>query len=682
MNLLSLFNITSLFVRFRIRTKMWLGFGLLMIFLLIISVTTLFSMSSVNSSVNNVVHVSQPMVLASMELVDALDQANSALGFYLLSQDESEKKIYLDSLVKLKKLLKIIKELPATQSNVNIQEAIAEIEQDIKIYSLYKKEMLELAIDFNKNFKGIGISSEKMNPLAREIQQNFSEMLLSEENEEATADRRPLLIEIMKIRLNWSNVISSSRAYMAFRSQSLLTNLGIFRQAVLKSLTKIESFGDLITFEQEEALKISKLKINEYFIVMDEMIRVHGSEQWRTDSYLIRTKLGPLVQRINNQIKSLVDTERDKSRFLTDELEKKIDLTTTLVVTLLIIGLVLGTGSAVLITHLIAKPLNDAVNAMTDIAEGEGDLTSRLNVCGKDEVADLGRSFNNFVEKIQLTINEVSGSTAQLASAAEEMSMITSDTRDGAGRQQSETDLVATAMTEMTSTVQEVAKNAIAAAEAAKQADIQADEGRNIVTKTIDSIDALASEVDKAADVINKVEHDSEKIGSVLAVIQGIAEQTNLLALNAAIEAARAGEQGRGFAVVADEVRTLASRTQQSTQEIQAMIESLQSGARNAVSVMESSKGKANDTVKLASIAGSALESITQSVGDINHMNNQIAEAAKQQGEVAEEINQNIVNITDVATETANGADQLLTASSDLATLSNNLQMLVARFKV
>jgi len=677
----SLFSVKKICSHFRIRTKMLVGFGLLMFFLVIISLTSLISLSSVNTRVRDVVHVSQPMILASMDLMDSLDQANSALGFYLLSQDDREKQNYIKSLEQLKSLISIIKNLPATQSD-KLQQNIADIEKDIKVYSLYKKEMLELAVDFNKNFKGIGISSEKMNPIAREIQQNLSEMLLSEENEEASEQRRPLLLEIMKVRLNWSKLISSNRAYMAFRAKPLLANLEIFRQAVLDNLKKIESYGDMITFEQEEALAVSKVKVNEFYVLLDEMIKIHGSEQWRTDSYLIRTKLGPLVQKIKVKLKTLVDDEREQSNVLSIDLENEIDSTGTLVLALLVVGLIFGISNTLLSIYLIAKPLNDTVAAMNDIAEGDGDLTSRLTICGRDEIADLGREFNGFVEKIQTTIREVAGSTAQLATSAEEMSMVSAETRDGAGRQQSETDLVATAMNEMTATVQEVAKNADAAATAAQQADNQAKEGRETVDETIKSIDSLASEVEKASNVINQVEHDSEKIGSVLQVIQGIAEQTNLLALNAAIEAARAGEQGRGFAVVADEVRTLASRTQESTQEIQAMIESLQSGAQSAVAVMESGRIKASETVDKASAAGVALQSITESVGEINHMNNQIAEAARQQGEVAEEINQNIVNITDVATQTANGADQLSTASSELANLSANLQVLVGHFKI
>lgn len=682
MLMISLFSVKNICARFRIRTKMWFGFGLLMLFLIVISVTSLFSMSTVSSSVNNVIRVSQPMVLASMELVDALDQANSALGFYLLSHEEAEKQTYLSSLDKLNEILTVIKALPATQLNNDILMSVNDIEKNIEAYAKYKNKMLELALDFNKNFKGIGLSAEKMNPLARDIQQSFSEMLQSEENEDVSPERRPLLMTIMTIRLNWLKIINSNRSYMAFRGQPALDNLKIFREAVLQNITRLEAFGELLTFEQNDALDSAKINIDKFYILLDKMIAIHSSEQWRTDSYLIRTELGPLVKTIKTQIMALVNYERNHSAVLSQQLENQIDSASALIWLLLIVGLFIGILSAILITYLIAKPLGDAVLAMNDIAEGEGDLTSRLNVCGRDEVADLGRSFNGFVTKIQSTIGEVSGATTQLATAAEEMSVITADTREGAERQQSETDLVATAMNEMTATVQEVAQNAISAAEAAKQADKQADEGRTTVTLTIESIDTLAIEIERASSVINTVEQDSENIGSVLEVIRGIAEQTNLLALNAAIEAARAGEQGRGFAVVADEVRTLASRTQQSTQEIQVMIDSLQAGATSAVAAMRESSNKATDTVKQASLAGTALENITQSIGEINQMNNQIAEAAKQQGEVAEEINENIVNITDVATQSANGAEQLSSASSEMANLSNSLQNLVARFKI
>jgi len=345
------------------------------------------------------------------------------------------------------------------------------------------------------------------------------------------------------------------------------------------------------------------------------------------------------------------------------------------------IALIIGLLIAWYIGRSITVPISRAVEAMNDIAEGEGDLTKRLDETGKDEIAQLSGAFNQFAQKVHGIILQVSGSTAQLASAAEQMAAITQETNTGVQQQQSETEQVATAMNEMTATVQGVAQNATEASSAAKSADDEAHAGKAVVGKTIDSISALASDIDKATTIINKVETDSVSISTVLEVIRGVAEQTNLLALNAAIEAARAGEQGRGFAVVADEVRTLASRTQESTREIQQVIERLQEGAREAVQAMEASRNGSQASVELAGHAGESLNAITLAVTTISDMNIHIASAAEEQGSVAEEINKNIVNISHVVQQTADGAQQTFHSSNDVARLATELQELVGQFK-
>ncbi len=340
------------------------------------------------------------------------------------------------------------------------------------------------------------------------------------------------------------------------------------------------------------------------------------------------------------------------------------------------------TFAALVMSKLIVGNLQSVIKSLDDIAGGDGDLTKRINNNATDEIGDLVTGFNNFVDKLQNIVRDVISSTTQLATAAEEMSVITSQTKQGMSQQQSETDEVVTAMNQMTSTVENVAKNASAAAAAAKDADEEASKGREVVRQTIDSIGQLAQEVEIAADVIQRLEQDSENIGVVLDVIKGIAEQTNLLALNAAIEAARAGEQGRGFAVVADEVRTLASRTQESTQEIQKMIEQLQTGARNAVEAMVHGRDQAKSSVDQAGLAGESLESITEVVASISNMNIQIAGATEEQSSVADEIKRNVSNISGIAKESAKGAHQTAEAGEELASLASQLQILVGQFKV
>jgi len=275
----------------------------------------------------------------------------------------------------------------------------------------------------------------------------------------------------------------------------------------------------------------------------------------------------------------------------------------------------------------------------------------------------------------------VAASTTLLATASEEMSAITQQTSNNVNQQFSEIDQVATAINEMTATVQEVARNATSAAQAALRANEHSTQGKRVVEATMESISDLSNELQNVANVINTLSKNSEDIGTVIDVIKGIAEQTNLLALNAAIEAARAGEQGRGFAVVADEVRTLASRTQKSTGEIETMIEQLQKAAQQAVQAVNTSRDKSQQSVDHAASAGDSLSTITQSVTEINDMNTLIASAAEEQSAVTEDINKNIVTIRVAAEQTTQGAEQTTVSSEELSKLAAELQELVVQFK-
>jgi methyl-accepting chemotaxis protein len=353
-----------------------------------------------------------------------------------------------------------------------------------------------------------------------------------------------------------------------------------------------------------------------------------------------------------------------------------------------IVGGIIGSSILALATFGISHYLGKLNGKRAELivnglhALSEGDLTHKVSISGKDEFAWMCWEYSQGRKGFMALVKEILGSAGQLAAAAEELSAITEQSNAGVMRQQGEIGQVATAMNEMSATVAEVSKNAASAATAAQEADQQANDGWNVVNTTVQTINNLASEVERTSEVIENLKGDSLSIGTVLDVIRDIAEQTNLLALNAAIEAARAGEQGRGFAVVADEVRTLASRTQQSTREINDMIERLQNGANQAVSVMEMGRAKAEESVAQAAKAGEALQSITGVVDKIKSMNMQIASAAEEQSSTAEEINRNIVNISEVAQETAGGSQQTASASDELARLASDLQSQVGKFKV
>ena len=355
-----------------------------------------------------------------------------------------------------------------------------------------------------------------------------------------------------------------------------------------------------------------------------------------------------------------------------------IAVTLTIIVLVILIPIIF---ISMLINRSISSPINATTRAMNNISEGEGDLTQRLRTDGHDEVANLAFAFNTFIEKIQNSIIDVNQTNTELSEASLKLEEVAQSGKSHMEEQSQETYQVATAVTEMSSTVQEIARSAEQAAAAVKGANEQATEGLGIMSQTTSGITELAQEVKSAAEVINQLEAESQSIGTVLDVIRGIAEQTNLLALNAAIEAARAGEQGRGFAVVADEVRTLASRTQQSTEEINEMIARLQKGTSDAVSVMNEGSAKATNTVELAGTSANALEKIVESVGTISEMTIQIATAAEEQSAVAKEIDQSVVRISKLSEESGENNNHVLESSSSLNHLGGKLKLIIDTFK-
>ncbi|MDX3773181.1 methyl-accepting chemotaxis protein [Chromatiaceae bacterium AAb-1] len=325
------------------------------------------------------------------------------------------------------------------------------------------------------------------------------------------------------------------------------------------------------------------------------------------------------------------------------------------------------------------RPLGELVYQAQ--ALGDGNLSARLEVRSNDEIGDLAHHFNQMGNALRELIGGIGNSATQIASAAEQLSAVTEQTSAGVNGQKQETDQVATAMNEMAATVQEVARNAEEAASAAQAADSQARQGSQVLQRALDEVDRLSAQVNETAGAMNRLDSDSASIGTVLTVINGIAGQTNLLALNAAIEAARAGEAGRGFAVVADEVRSLAQRTQQSTAQIEELITNLQQGAQNAVKLMDSSRSLAASTLELSREASDELQAITRTVSTIQSMNLQIATASEEQSVVAEEINRSVLNVRDIADQSAAAAEETAAASAELARLGQGLQGLISRFR-
>ncbi|MFJ7882097.1 methyl-accepting chemotaxis protein [Pseudomonas sp. NPDC096917] len=386
------------------------------------------------------------------------------------------------------------------------------------------------------------------------------------------------------------------------------------------------------------------------------------------------------LQRLHVLGNDLIELSQKLSSIQTAKRDQDSQHAKVLLVSCALLALVIGIIAAWIITRQIVIPLQRSLKTVELVAAG--DLTRNIQTDRRDELGQLQTAIHRMTEGLRELIGGISEGVTQIASAAEELSAVTEQTSAGVNNQKVETDQVATAMNEMAATVQEVARNAEEASEAAAAADQQAREGDNVVAQAIAQIEKLAVEVGHSTEAMGHLKRESDKIGSVLDVIKSVAQQTNLLALNAAIEAARAGEAGRGFAVVADEVRSLAQRTQKSTEEIEELIAGLQSGTLQVSSSMDSSRTLTDSSVDLTRRAGESLGNITRTVSTIQAMNQQIAAAAEQQSAVAEEINRSVLNVRDVSEQTAAASEETAASSIELARLGTHLQTLVGRFRV
>lgn len=483
---------------------------------------------------------------------------------------------------------------------------------------------------------------------------------------------RDNIVNINRIEELLNTAVSTGEADMVDSAKSMY-------QSLMESLAKQKALWPL----KEADITSLIAEIQGYFTaalrLSDGM--VNGS----LDPAEMPTLVGEMNKRLSNSKKQLAIFNEDALQAFYRTVEESNDAAHSALVSSLflsvisIITIIVISASVVL---MITRNLNMMLESLKDIASGEGDLTKRIKQSSEDEIGDLVHWFNQFMEKLHQSINEVVNSITPLARVSTDLGEMTNRTSQITEEQSRATDEVTRSVDEMFSSVQNVAQNASSAANAANEADSEAKAGRIVVTQSVESINDLAGEVERAAQVISKLESDTENVGAILDVIKGIAEQTNLLALNAAIEAARAGEQGRGFAVVADEVRTLASRTQDSTQEIQRVIEELQSAARSAAEVMSHSQVQAKNSVEHAAKTDASLATITEKVGSITTMNTEIADATGEQEKVSDSIKMNVEGIRKNADAAVKNVQEVESASESLLQISNDLRKITGQFKV
>ncbi|KAA8559053.1 Methyl-accepting chemotaxis protein McpQ [Pseudomonas extremaustralis] len=478
---------------------------------------------------------------------------------------------------------------------------------------------------------------------------------------------------VASIRLEALRLVTTDESRVRDNSKGLISR----QRTELQTL--LDHHETLLSSDQErELLKQVKANVNTYLTIVGQMIALVDKDQQQDAIDLLNNRLAPQGGILTKSLEDMITFNQNGVEAATDAAAQVYTRAQWIVGLIITVALVATLLLAWLLTRSITAPLGQALSVARSIAAG--DLSQPVVVQGHDEPAQLLTALATMQTQLQTTIRGISESAQQLASAAEEMSSVMEQSTRGLQAQNDEIEQAATAVTEMSAAVDEVAGNAVSSAEASQASDEDSKHGHYQISETISSIQNLVDEVLGASNKAEGLAMQAQDISKVLEVIRGIAGQTNLLALNAAIEAARAGEAGRGFAVVADEVRSLAQRTQDSTEEIEQMIAGIQQGTQDTVSALNSSAEHAGQTLQRANNAGSALEKITAAISQISQRNLVIASAAEQQALVAREVDRSLVNIRDLSTQTAAGATQTSAASQELSRLAVDLNGLVTRF--
>lgn len=699
--------------RWTISQRLYLAFGLLLAGVLGVAAVGLRGLSATEVQVHRVIDQIQPASRAADALSRQLYQAMAEMGLYLKTREPEHQQAYTAAVEVLEQRLQALQKAIAVLGESRLTNDYQRLSEITSQFVGYKPRVIELASSTDKNVPAMALAAENLNPQNQVILQALAEMLNSEEEAEAElidqlaqqsprfvetspgkwevadepgpaqelAQRLPVLNAIHQARASWSQVVNALRGFLAYRDQSFVENLRLYLEQNGAAVQRLQAAEDQLTFEQADALERLVEARKAYTVALDKVLAVHGSDRAYEDVYLMRKTVGPLVQRLSGEVSGLLERLNADATAASGDLAAEVGQARNWLLGLALGGLLIAALLGTLLTRSITCKINRAVLAMQEIAEGDGDLTRTLDLEGRDEMAQLGGAFNRFVGRVRNTIAAVSDAVDSMSQATRRMSEVSEQARQGTREQQRQTTEVAASTSQLTESARDVQQVSEQSRDAAHGALSCASEGGQTLRVTQEALAQLASGVEQAAAVVQSLEEDSERIGGVLDVIRGIAEQTNLLALNAAIEAARAGEQGRGFAVVADEVRTLASRTQQSTEEIHGMIERLQLSTREAAAAMQGGREQAHQTVEQARATGASLEQIIDQVQHIASAIDQMATAATQQVASIEQIDQNVRAISEVAQSTNVGAGELESNVQALDAAAANLQHLVATFK-
>jgi len=667
-------------MKLTISKKLGAGFGTLIVIIAALSAVLYIQISDTNKLTHNVLEQNVPSVEHAIHTQAEIHHSLSMHRGYMILGLKPLADARTKAWEKIDKHTAALEELSAHWEDQETIEAFAEFKIVMADFKKAQDEVIRVAHTPEDNLAQTKFFNDAM-PHGKAMEKALDQILKIEHDLEANKERKKLVEYLAEAKSQLLHVEQSITGFLVSGTDEQRAVIDNDVASCQKSADRLKTMTGLFNEAQKEEFDKYIAEREQFLAKATEVVAIRSSDDWCKSEHTCLTQVTPLSSKADELLSTIIHNEEDAEHQAAADLTDKSDNMITVTLTAAAIGIGLGLFIAIFLSRQITKSLNRLIDRVKDIAQGEGDLTKRIDVNSKDEIGELGKWFNAFVTKIHDVVAEVTDASTEVAAASTEIAASAEQIAAGASEQSQQITQVSSAVEEMSASVVEVARKSADAANSANESGRIATDGGTVVTDTITGMRSINDAVSSSAASVQELGNRGEQIGEVITVINDIADQTNLLALNAAIEAARAGEHGRGFAVVADEVRKLADRTTKATEEIAGSIQAIQDETTIAVDKMNAGTEEVTTGVEKAEQAGEALKQIVASAQDVSAMVQSIAAAAEEQSAASEQVSRNIEQIASVTRETSEGTNQAAAAATQLSQRAEKLQQLVGQFK-